>query len=145
MRTTRLATPIRLFPTIAAIALATLASGSVAAQERPPGLLNMLDVRALVARGDPVDNDRLFVHFRVLWDRYLTEAERHDAMARSATGNPNRTSGGGTRERCTQLATLNRQSAEVVRELALYHKRLAEGAPATLPRGAPRFQAGAGA
>ena len=146
MRTTRLATLTRLSLAVAATALATLAGGSsVEAQERPPGLLNTLEVRALVARGDPVDNDRLFVHFRVLWDRYLTEAERHDSLARSFMGNPNRTSGGGTREHCKQLATLNRQSAETVRELALYHKRLAEGITATLPPGAARFQGGAGA
>src|SRR5262245_53691838 len=145
MRTTRLATHIRL-SAVAAAALVTFASGStVAAQERPQGMLNTLEVRALVARGDPMDNDRLFVHFRVLWDRYLTEAERHDAMARSFAGNPNRTSGGDTREHCKQLAALNRQSAEIVRELALYHKRLAEGTTATLPAGAARFHGGVGA
>ena len=146
MRTTRLATLTRLSLAVAATALATLAGGiGVEAQERPPGLLNTLEVRALVARGDPVDNDRLFMHFRVLWDRYLTEAERHDSMPGAFVGNPNRTSGGGTREHCKQLATLNRQSAETVRELALYHKRLAEGITATLPPGAARFQGGAGA
>jgi hypothetical protein len=96
MTPTRLATSIR-FSTAVAAALVALASAhSVAAQERPPGLLNTLDVRTLVARGDPVDNDRLVVHFRVLWDRYLTEAEQHDSMARNIMGNPNRASGGGT-------------------------------------------------
>ena len=125
MRTTRLATHIRRSLAVAT-ALATLAGGSsVAAQERPPGVLNTLEVRALVARGDPVDNDRLFMHFRVLWDRYLTEAERHESMAPSFMGNPNRTSGDGAREHCKQLATLNRRSATIVRELALYHKALA--------------------
>lgn len=145
MRTTRLGTPIRLSLAVAATAFVTLASSSVAAQERPPGLLNTLEVRSLVARGDPVDNDRLFAHFRVLWDRYLTEAERHDSMARSFTGNPNRASGSGRSEHCKQLAHLNRQSAKTLRELALYHKHLAEGPPATLPPGAARFQGGAGA
>ena len=146
MKSTRVGTHIRLSLLVAATAVVTFASGIVvAAQERPPGLLNTLEVRALVARGDPVDNDRLFLHFRLLWDRYLTEAELHDAMARRVAGNPNRTSGGGRREHCKQLATLNRQSAEIVRELALYHKRLAEGTTATLPAGAARFQGGAGA
>jgi hypothetical protein len=145
MRTTRLGTNIRRSLAIAATTLVTLANGSsVAAQERPPGLLNTLDVRTLVARGDPVDNDRLFVHFRVLRDRYLTEAERHDSMARSFMGNPNRTSAAG-REYCKRLAHLNRQWAKTLRELALYHKQLAEGTPATLPPGAARFQGGAGA
>ena len=127
-------------------AMGTLASASsVAAQERPPGLLNTLDVRALVARGDPVDNDRLYVHFRVLWDRYLIDAERHDTMARSFVGNTNRTSANGMIEHCKRLASLDRQAANTLRELALYHKQLAEGTPATLPPGAARFQGGAGA
>jgi hypothetical protein len=108
-------------------------------------LLNKLDVRALVARGDPVDHDRLFVHFRVLWNSYLTEAKHHDSMTHSVIGNPNRPSGVGTTEHCKQLATLDRRSAKTVRELALYYKQLAEGAPATLPPGAARFQGGAGA
>ena len=146
MTPTRLATYIRLSTAVAAAALITLASArSVAAQERPPGLLNTLDVRTLVARGNPVDNDRLVVHFRVLWDRYLTEAEQHDSMARNIMGNPNRPSGGGATQYCKQLATLNRQSAKTVRELALYHKALAEGTPASLPAGAARFQGGADA
>jgi hypothetical protein len=131
---------------IAATVVVTLASGnSAAAQERSPGLLNKLDVQDLVARGDPLDNDRLFAHFRVLWDRYLTDAQQHDSMARSVTGHPNRWSGGGSNDRCRQLASLSRHSANTVRELALYHKQLAEGTPATLPPGAARFQGGAGA
>jgi hypothetical protein len=107
--------------------------------------LNKLDVRALVARGDPVDNDRLFVHFRVLLDRYLSEAERHESAARNFIGNPNRTFDGGTSEHCRRLAKANRQMAETVRELALYHRHLADGAPATLPSGGARFQTGTGA
>jgi hypothetical protein len=131
---------------MAAAAIVTLASATgVAAQERPAGLLNTLDVRALVARGDPVDHDRLFVHFRVLWDRYLTEATRHETMAHTVTGNPNRSSGAGANEYCKQLATRSRGSANTVGELALYYKQLAEGDPATLPQGAARFQGGAGA
>jgi hypothetical protein len=108
--------------------------------------LNTLEVRTLVDRGDPVDHDRLFLHFRTLWDHYLTEAERHESMAaRTRDGNPNRSSGAGASEYCNRLATLNRQAAKTVRELAVYHRQLAEGAPAHLPRGAARFHAGAGA
>jgi hypothetical protein len=80
----------------------------------------------------------------VLWDRYLTEAERHESMAHSVMGNPNR-SFGVVNHHCKQLAGLNRQSADTIRDLALYHKKLAEGTPATLPPGAARFQGGAGA
>ena len=143
MRTT---TYVRRAMAVVATAIVTLAPGrSVAAHERPPGLLNKLDVRAAVASGDPVDNDRLFAHFRVLWDRYLTDADRHDSMARNVMGNPNRAIGGDSSRHCKQLASLDRQSARTLRELALYHKRLAEGTPAALPRGAARFQGGAGA
>jgi hypothetical protein len=120
-------------------------TGSTAAQERPQGLLNTLEVRTLVARGEPVDNDRLFVHFRALSERYESDAERHESFARSFVGNPNRSSGGGVSERCRRLAELNRQSAKTVRALALYHKKIADGAPATLPHGGARFQGGAGA
>jgi hypothetical protein len=144
MKTT-LGTYVRLVTAVAASATVTLATATgVTAQERPPGLLNTLDVRTLVARGDPVDNDRLFMHFRVLWDRYLTDAERHESMAHGFMGNPNR-SIGDVSAQCTHLAGLNRQSAETLRKLALYHKHLAEGTPATLPPGAARFQGGAGA
>src|SRR5512145_2488642 len=106
---------------IAATAVLTV-TGSMAAQERPLGLLNKLDVRTLVARGEPADNGRLFVHFRVLADRYETDAERHESMARSFVGNPNRSSGAGISEHCKQLADLNRQSAQTLRDLAKYHK-----------------------
>jgi len=134
---------VRSFTFAAAVVVAL--AGSAGAQERPLGLLNNLDVRTLVARGDPVDNDRLFVHFRVLADRYQTEAERHDAMASSFVGNPNRSSGSGMSEHCRRLAGLNRESAHTLRALALYHKKLAEGTPATVPRDGARFQGGAGA
>jgi hypothetical protein len=146
MRTTQLATLVRPVMVVAVTAIAMLAAGPhAAAQERPPGLLNKLEVQTLVARGDPVDNDRLFAHFRVLWDRALTNAEQHESMAGSVTGNPNRSSGSGTPQHCTQLAVLERQSATTLRALTLYHKQLAEGVPATLPPGAARFEGGAGA
>lgn len=142
MRTTCLVASVRL--TIAAIVTLSTVS-SLAAQERPPGLLNTLEVRTMVARSDPVDNDRLVTHFTVLWQGYLTDAERHDSMSRSMVGNPNRFAGGNITGHCEQLARRDRQSAKVLRELALYHKQLAVGTPATLPRGAARFQGGVGA
>lgn len=147
MSTTRLGACIAFSTAIAAVALVTLASApDVAAQERPPGLLNTLEVRTLVARGDSADHDRLFLHFRALWDHYLNEAERHESMAaRTRAGNPNRSSGGGAREYYKQLATSDRQSAKTVRELALYHKQLEAGTLAALPLGAAPFQAGGGA
>jgi hypothetical protein len=142
MRTTCLVASVRL--AIAAIVTLSTVS-SLAAQERPAGLLNTLAVRTMVARSDPVDNDRLVTHFKALWQGYLTDAERHESMARSLVGNPNRSAGGNITGHCEQLARRDRQSAKILRELALYHKQLAEGTPATLPRGAARFQGGAGA
>jgi hypothetical protein len=41
-------------------------AGAAAAQERPAGLLNNLEVRQLVARAEPGDNARLAVHFSAL-------------------------------------------------------------------------------
>jgi hypothetical protein len=46
---------------------------------------------------------------------------------------------------CKRLADLNTESATKVRELAVYHEKLAAGAPATAPQDGARFQGGAGA
>lgn len=146
MNTTLLATYLRRSMAVTATAVVTLATGgNLAAQERPRGLLNEFDVQTLVARGEPADDVRLFVHFRVLSDRYEAAAERHEAMARSFVGNPNRTSGAGMSEHCKRLTDSARQSAATLRELAKYHRNLSEGTPAALPRHATRFHGGADA
>ena len=146
MSTRRLVSCIRASMAATVTAIVTVATGGGAmAQGRPPGLLNKLDLRTLVARGDPADHERLFMHFRVLWGRLLTDAERHDAMSRSFLGNSNRTSGSGMSEHCKRLADLNWHSAQTLRELALYYKKLAEGSPAMPPSGGATFEGGAGA
>jgi hypothetical protein len=129
---------------VAATAILTLA-GSVAAQEKPTGLLNSLEVRQLVSRADPADNARLGAHFSTLADRYTAEAKRHLSMSQSFVGNPSRNLGTEMSVHCKRLADLNTQSAITVRELAAYHKKLASGTPATLPKDGARFQGGAGA
>jgi hypothetical protein len=130
---------------IAAIAVLTFA-GSVAAQEKPSGLLNSLEVQQLVKRAEPGDNARLAGHFSTLGERYTAEARRHTSMAQSFTGNPGRSNlGAGMSAHCKQLAELNTQSATTLRELATYHQGLAAGAAVTPPAGASRFQGGAGA
>ena len=53
---------------IAAVAVLTFA-GSVAAQEKPSGLLNSLEVQQLVKRAEPGDNAHLAAHFTALADR----------------------------------------------------------------------------
>ena len=122
---------------IAATAMLTLA-GSVAAQDKPTGLLNSLEVRQLVSRADPADNARLGAHFSALADRYTAEAKRHLSMSQSFVGNPSRNLGTGMSAHCKRLADLNTQSATTARELAAYHEKLASGIPANLPNdGAP--------
>jgi hypothetical protein len=120
-------------------------AGAVAAQEKPKGLLNSIEVRQLVQRAEPADNARLAVHFSVLADRYSAEAKRHISMSKRFVGNPSRNLGTGMSEHCRRLADINTQSATSVRELVTYHEKLAAGAPAVLPREGARFQGGAGA
>ena len=129
---------------IAAIAVLTFA-GSVAAQEKPSGLLNSLEVQQLVKRAEPADNARLATHFTTLADRYAAEAKRHTSMAQSFVGNPSRSLGTGMSAHCKQLANLNTQSATELRELASYHQKLASGATATPPAAGAHFEGGAGA
>jgi len=115
------------------------------AQETTRALLNALEVRQLVARAEPADHVRLTAHFKAVADEYRAEATRHTAMAHSFVGNSNRSLGTGMSAHCTQLASLNTQSANTAGELADYHDKLASGAKATRPAGTTRFHAGAGA
>jgi hypothetical protein len=114
------------------------------AQERPPGILNSLELTELVARARPADHIRLSGHFGALADRYVAEASRHRLMSRLG-GNAGRNVGVGATVHCRQLADLNTQSATTARELAVYHAMLAVGLAGTPPHGAARFHGGAGA
>ena len=129
---------------IAAAALVAL-GGNVAAQEKPPGLLNTLELQQLVARAEPADNVRLSAHFTALADRYTAEAKKHQSMSQGFVGNPSRNLGIGMSAHCRKLAELNTRSATTVRELAAYHENLASGVVAIAPKDASRFQGGAGA
>ena len=134
------------FRSLSLVAAAVLTlTASVAAQDRPSGLLNNLEVRQLVARAEPGDQAQLSAHFTALGDRYAAEAKRHISMSQSFIGNPSRNLGTGMSAHCKRLADLNTQSATTVRELAAYHTKLASGTPATPPRNGARFQVGAGA
>ena len=136
---------MRTFHTFAFAAIVLAAAGTVAAQEKPDGLLNTLEVRQLVARAEPADHARLSAHFSALGARYTAEARKHQSMAQSFGGNPSRNLGTGMSVHCKRLAELNTESATTVRELAAYHEKLAAGAPATPPRDGARFHGGAGA
>ena len=128
---------------IGALALAFFA-GNAFSQPASP-VLSTLEVQKLVASGEPADNARLSAHFAALGDRYAAEAKRHEAMAKSFVGNPNRNTGAGMSVHCRKLAELNNQSAATLRELATHHQKLAGGAPSTAPPAGARFEAGAGA
>jgi hypothetical protein len=138
MRTTH----IRL--AVAAVVALGLAVNATA-QTKSSGLLNAQELRTLVTRAEPSDHARLTVHFRMLADRYATEAKRHTSMAQSFAGNPSRNLGTGMSAHCRRLAELNTESATTVREIATYHEKLASGSLATLPAGGARFEGGAGA
>lgn len=128
----------------AAVALAVFV-GNAHAQTGSP-ILNVLEVRQLVASPDPSDNARLSAHFAALADGYMRDATRHDAMAQAFIGSPSgRTPANTASDLCKRLASLNRQSADTLRELAAYHEKRAAGAAAAAPKGAAPFQAGAGA
>jgi hypothetical protein len=128
-----------------AVAAFAAAAGTVAAQERPTGLLNTLEVRQLVTRAEPADNARLSAHFSALAAQYTAEAKRHVSMSQSFAGNPSRNFGTGMSVHCKRLAELDTQAAATVHELAAYHEKLAAGTPATPPRDGAAFQGGAGA
>jgi hypothetical protein len=129
---------------IAVAAVLTLA-GTAGAQQTSTPILNSLEVRQLVAHGEPEDNARLSAHFAALAEQYTAEANRHLSMAQGFVGNPSRNLGSGMSAHCKRLADLNTQEATTLRELAAYHTKLAGGETATPPAGAARFHSGAGA
>jgi hypothetical protein len=109
-----------------------------------PGLLNALEVRRLVDGDEPADHVGLRDHFLALALRYDAEARRQDAVQRTMFGNPNHPTGYPAAH-AGRLAGYARRSAVTVRELAVYHERLAAGVPALAPAGAGEFHAGKGA
>jgi hypothetical protein len=125
--------------------LTLLMFGGNALSQTASPVLNTFEVQKLVASDEPADNAKLSAHFAALSDRYAAEAKRHEAMAKSFGGNPNRNTGAGMSVHCRQLAELNNQSAATLRELATHHQKLAGGVPSTAPRDGARFQGGAGA
>ena len=91
--------------------LALLMLGGNALSQTASPVLNTLEVQKLVASGEPADDGKLSAHFTALSDRYAAEAKRHEAMAKSFVGNPNRNTGASMSVHCRQLTELNNQSA----------------------------------
>lgn len=129
---------------LSAVALLVLAAGA-AAQEAPPATLNAVEMRQLIARGEPGDHARLSAHFAALADRDAAEGKRHGAMSQGAGGSPTRDQTASLRAHCTQLAKLNAESAVTLRELATHHQRLAVGASSVAPTTGTKYHEGAGA
>ncbi len=131
--------------TLRSLTIATLAvlivAGSAQSQTASP-VLNALEVQRLVASSEPADNVALSAHFNALANRYASEAARHTAIAQSAGGNPNRSTGSGMRGHFTRLAELNTASAATLRELASHHAALAAGLSSIPPAAGSRFHSG---
>jgi hypothetical protein len=129
---------------IGGLALLTL-PGHAGAQTSSP-ILHILEVRALVASAEALDNVRLSAHFSALADRHAADARRHDAMAQVLRGNPTRRVTPETPfDHCARLSEVNRKAAATLQHLAAHHARVAAGSRSTAPSDGRRFQAGAGA
>ncbi|MBI4486436.1 MAG: hypothetical protein HY655_10535 [Acidobacteria bacterium] len=130
---------------IGLLAVAAFAA-QAAAQTGEPGILTNLEVRQLVARGEPADHARLRTHFTALADQYEADAIQHNEMARAFVSNPGRrVVANRSSDHCKRLANLAGQSAATVRELAAHHASLSAGIPSAAPNNSARFEAGEGA
>jgi hypothetical protein len=124
---------------------ATLALAVNIGAQDTKGVLNVVELQRLATRGSVEDNAKLADHFNALAARETAEADNHAAMAQSFGGNPNHGVNTTMAVHCKQLGDLNRQSAGTLRELAVYHEKLAIGLPATPPRDAAPYERGKGA
>lgn len=126
---------------------AVVAFGAQAvAQEAQSGILTALEVRQLIARGEPADHARLDRHFSALADQYAADSKRHSAMASVFIASPSvRVRAQSSADHCKRLERLATQSAATLRELATHHANLSAGNPSMAPKNAERFEAGEGA
>ena len=120
-------------------------TATVAAAQAPAGVLNKLEVQKLVAAETPEASVALAAHFNALADRYLADAANHKAMGQAYKTNANRSAVTSAADHCERLAALATASATDARELATYHRDLAGGKAAVLPKGATALQSGKGA
>ena len=126
-------------------AVAILATAALAAAQAPSSVLNKLEVQKLVAAETPEANSALAAHFNALADRYLADAESHKAMGRAYQANANRSAVTSAATHCERLAKIAADEATTTREMARYHRDLAGGKGAVLPKGAAALHAGHGA
>jgi hypothetical protein len=126
------------------VLVVALAASTAAAQTASP-ILNVLEVRTLVASTDPADHSRLSTHFTAVAERYAADARRHTAMAQAYGSYGGRRLSTDPATHCRRLAELASRSAEDVRALAAHHQKLAQGIASVPPKSAAKYQAGAGA
>lgn len=116
------------------------------AQAAQSSVLTNLEVRQLVARGEPGDHARLRAHFTALANQYAADAKQHAAMASVFLQSPGRrVAANRSSDHCKRLENLATQSAATLRELAAHHEKLATGLPSTAPKNSARFESGEGA
>ena len=130
---------------VAVAAVAVVATVALAAAQAPSGVLNKLEVQKLVAAETPDASVALAGHFTALADRYTADAAKHKAMGQAYKANANRSAATSAADHCVRLATLATESATAARELVKYHRDLAGGKAAVVPKGAAALQAGKGA
>jgi hypothetical protein len=119
-------------------------AGSAAGQQAPGPVLPAPQVRELMASQQPADHAKLRGHFDGLAAKYAADADRHMAFARASAAVP-RGAGAAAATHHTRLAESARESASIVRELAVHHRHLAAGVLSTAPRDGERFEKGVGA
>jgi hypothetical protein len=136
---------MKAFYRIAVAAVAIVGTAALAAAQAPAGVLNKLEVRKLVAAETPEASVALAGHFTALADRYTADAAKHKAMGQAYKANANRSAVTSAATHCERLATLGTESATAAGELARYHRDLAGGKAAVLPKGAAALQGGKGA
>ena len=117
------------------LALSTWTPASeLIAQPSQLSLLNEVEVRQLIERGEPADHVRLSGHFTLLAQRYEADAKRHESMGQAFSGNPKLAAmASSQREHCRQLSARNLESATTLRELAAHHTKLGAGVPSGVP------------
>jgi hypothetical protein len=133
------------FYRVAVAAVAIVGTAAVAAAQAPFGVLNKLEVQKLVAAETPEASIALAAHFDAVADRYFADAANHKAMGQAYKANANRSAVTSAADHCDRLAGLASDSAAAARELAKYHRDLAGGKAAVLPKGASALQGGKGA
>ena len=130
---------------VAVAAVALVGTAALAAAQAPSGVLNKLEVQKLVAAETPEASVALAAHFTALADRYTADAAKHKAMGQAYKSNANRSAATSAADHCVRLATFATESATAARELVKYHRDLAGGKAAVVPKGAAALQGGRGA